>query len=622
MSPLTYKKLLDEQSGQVALKLVNEQTAANRATALRLFLAANALNIDDVIGDEMRFRHPEAMEIFINKLQSDGRSSRSISNTRAAFRPWKEAVIDHDTAQAIAAEKCTPFMEALKSVMANNPVKRVAKQAGVPPDMLRGWLLGKQPRPSSERYLSRVEIFFGLERSCLISLAGIKPCGYRAQLGGPAAPNPYNETVQQLATLQYCVKPGPTSQLRKQWREFMSYKTSNTTDLERTMRGKWSISPCPMLPQTDATWWAFIEGKEVASARFSWHKVSSFLGWLALGRAQGGKGLPLESVETLAWLAVPGFVEEYLDWCMQRIGERNRGATQFLALIASLVRPRFGYLTQSPELKETLPAEFKTQDWQKLCERQFRLTEKLVAAYHGEVDVSRDSFAPIREIIHLPQPMDAIVDMIRRMRADRPISAAPSIQAIWARDLALIKLLVSNPLRVRNVAHLTWKPDNTGDLYQRSDKSWWIRIAKRKFKNRKGAAGDSVYDCEVQESAWQDIERYIFKHRPILMKFPTDFVFLTRIEKGTNAHHPWNGLSPKVYALTTKYVPRCNGFRGHAIRHIVATSILKAPGGTHKVAARVLNDRVATVEQHYDGLTSNDGAHEMGRLLSAQFSRM
>jgi hypothetical protein len=87
-------------------------------------------------------------------------------------------------------------------------------------------------------------------------------------------------------------------------------------------------------------------------------------------------------------------------------------------------------------------------------------------------------------------------------------------------------------------------------------------------------------------------------------------------------HRPWAGVSPKVYALTGKYIPQCSGFSAHAFRHIVATSILKAPGGTHKTAAKVLNDRVATVEKHYDGLTSNDGASEMGRLLESQFNRM
>ncbi|WP_426174915.1 hypothetical protein [Massilia sp. TWR1-2-2] len=622
MSPLTYHTLLDEQSRQNQLCGANEQTANNRATALRNFMRANGMSADDVVGDEMRLRHPEAIERFVGMLQNDGRSTRSISNSRAAFRPWRDAVIEYDTLLALAMEKGTPFVEALKSVILGLPVKRVAKQTGVPPDMLRGWLLGKQPRPSSVKYLMRIEGFFGLERMSLSTLAAVKPKGYKVQLGGVPAPIQYNETAAMLAQQQYCCKPLPDAPLRQQWREFLKYKTCAVPQLRRTKRGKWRVTACPMAPRTDANWSIFSEGKEVTSARMAWAKVSSYLGWLCLPVERGGKSISVDNAQTLAWLAVPDFLEEYLDWCKDRIGRRNQGTIQFLALVASLVRPRFGYLLQRPELKESLPSEYKQSEWSKICEQQFDLTEQLVSAYHGEIEVSRDSFAPIRNLIELPQPMDAIVDMVRRMRADRPVGSSQSVEAIWARDLALIKLLTSNPLRMRNVAHLTWTADNTGELYQRTDKSWWIRIPKIKFKNRSGAAGDSVYDCEVQPSAWRDIERYLNVFRPKLLKFPSDLVFLTRLEKGTPGHRPWSGLSPKVHVLTEKYVPLCSGFSSHAFRHIVATSILKAPGGTHKTAAKVLNDRVATVEKHYDGLTSNDGAREMGKLLESQFSRM
>lgn len=621
LMPLTYQHLLDEQTRKISLDGLNEQTAANRATALRNFLCANKMRLDDVVGNEMRLKHPEAIERLVHMLEAEGRSPRSISNTRAAFRPWRDAVIEHDTARALAEEKGTPFVQALKSVLADSPVKRVAKQAGVPQDMLRGWLLGKQPRPSSAKYLMRIEAFFGLERSSLINLAGVKPRGYKPQLGGLPAPIQYNQTVLALTQQQYRCKPEPDSPLRQQWFEYVAYKTAAVPVLKRTKRGKWRISPCPLSPSTDANWWTFHDGKEVASARMAWQKTSSYLGWLSLPLERGGKGLPSDSVQTLAWLAIPDFLEEYLDWCKERVGARNQSATQFLAFVASLVRPRFGYLWQQPEMLTTLPGEYAAEDWTTLCERQLDLTEQLVSAYHGEIEVSRDSFEPIRKLVELQQPMEAIVDMIQRMRANRPVGS-PSMEAIWARDLALIKLLISNPLRRRNLAHLTWRPDNKGELYQRADKSWWIRISKTKFKNRKGAAGDSIYDCEVQSSAWEDLERYLFIYRPKLLRSPTDLVFLTRLERGTTSHRPWTELSAKVHELTAKYIPQCSGFRAHAFRHIVATSILKAEGGTHKTAARVLNDRVATIEKHYDGLTSNDGAREMGRLLGPQFSRM
>ena len=304
-------------------------------------------------------------------------------------------------------------------------------------------------------------------------------------------------------------------------------------------------------------------------------------------------------------------------------GVRNQGQMQFLATIASLVRPRFGYLRQRPELQRTLPAQYQDEQWEELCDRQFELVEQLVSAYHGEIGVSRNSFDPIRNVIDLPQPMDAVADMVQRMRADRPVGRHPRYEAVWARNLVLIKLLASNALRRRNLAHLTWRADNTGHLYQKEDRSWWIHIPRQQFKNTCGAAGDFDYDSPVHPSAWADIEKYLFVHRKMMMRGPTDLVFLTLEDRrSAGKNRPWLEMSATVSALTNRYLLRSPGIGPHAFRHIVATSILKADGGDHKTAAKVLNDRVSTVEKHYAGLRSADGAVRMAELLDGPFSRM
>ena len=253
---------------------------------------------------------------------------------------------------------------------------------------------------------------------------------------------------------------------------------------------------------SDNNWWAFLPVRdassgveilrEVASARINWAKVSAFLGWLRLDPRDGGIGLPTNQVETLAWLANPKFLEGYLDWTKDRVKARNSGAIQFLSFISSLVRPVAGYLRQTPELAETLPVEYRWESWDDMCDETFELVQDLVAAYDDEMQVSRDSFEPIMHILQLPQPMDAVADMVQRMRADRPI-ANPRAEAVWGRDIVLIKILASNPLRRRNLAHLTWRADNTGELHQREDKSWWLKIHKSKFKNVKCAAGEREF---------------------------------------------------------------------------------------------------------------------------------
>lgn len=170
---LTYSKLLEDQSLLVPLGQLNPQTASNRATALRLFLRANHTHETDVVGSEMRLDFPASMNRMIVVLREQGRSDRSISNVRSAVTPWKQAVVADDTLRARESDKLTPFNTELTRVLDGHPIKVVARQAGVPQDMLYGWLNGKSPRASSAKFIRRIESFFGLDREGLVSLAGI-----------------------------------------------------------------------------------------------------------------------------------------------------------------------------------------------------------------------------------------------------------------------------------------------------------------------------------------------------------------------------------------------------------------------------------------------------------------
>ena len=114
------------------------------------------------------------------------------------------------------------------------------------------------------------------------------------------------------------------------------------------------------------------------------------------------------------------------------------------------------------------------------------------------------------------------------------------------------------------------------------------------------------------------------------MRGPTDLFFVTA-HSGPSVKTvgnikpvpvPWVDLSGRVKELTYRYLYRCPGVGCHAFRHIVATAILKAPGGDFKTAALVLYDRIATVEKHYAFLTANVGGDRMSELLASSFKRM
>ncbi len=624
-SKYLYSDLLKRQEFQVISRAIGKQTAANRASALRSFLSVHKLTVDDPVGVEMRSEWPEALEQFLESLVLKGCSSRDVSNTKSLIMSWRNAVIDEDSLQAIEADKPTPFQVQLQALMARFPVKLVARTANVPPDMLRGWLQGKRPRASNDRYLHRLETFFAIPRGELCRAAGMATGG--GSWSAPDAEAPVIAYRQQLAGRtqdEYWLRPAETSPLRKQWIDFVAYKVALVPSLERSSKAQWRISPMPVKKPTPATWFNFHEGREVPSAGAAWSKVAGFLGWLGLTAERGGKAIPQEQLQTMAWLVDSRLVYEFIQWQKQRAGKLTGAGPDAIGWIQHLMRPEVGYFCQSPWLQATLPESYQHESWTALCERQFKYLSKLAHSLRGEVEVSRDPFEPLMHVVDLAEPLEAVVDMVQRMRADRPIGN-PVREAVWARDLALVKLLVSNPLRVRHFSNMTWRPDNTGNLYQRADGSWWVRFKSRYFKNARGAAGDLDYDSPVDDAVVQDLERYIYKHRPRLMRSPTDLLFLSngsRHDRSALSHSPWRDLSRRIEWLTRRYLWRCPGVGAHAMRQLTGTAIVKASPGEFVTVARVLNDRVATVERHYARFSSADGNKRMSELLRNSFKRM
>lgn len=626
MSPLTYTDLLHKQAYFVTTKQINAQTTANRATALRNFLRCNLVGEDDVIGEEMRSGYPEALEKFVLHLQASAASSRSISNTRAALSPWRYWVIEDDNLRAQDAEKPTAFRVELKRLIEGHSLKHVSKQAEIPYDMLLGWTTGKVPRASNTRMICRLESYFGTERGALTSLAGHTQTPRYRTTTGEASPNEYRETLGARVKDEYWFRPSETSALRSQWVEFSRYKTDEAPLLDRSAKGAWRISPLPLTPNTPANWFVFLDGQEVASAKAGWSKVGGFLGWLGLSIERGGMNMPAETLNTLAWFAVPGLFQRYLHWRKARAGNKyNSSAPESLGWVSALVRAEIGYFPQNPWLRDTLPPKYRTSDWKSMCSNQMTFCRKMTLSLRGKIEISRDPFLPIKHIVDLPEPMEALVDMVQRLRQNRPIGNIER-EAVWARDMLMLKLLASNPLRLRQFSHMTWKVDNTGNLYQKADGSWWILWKTKYFKNALGAAKDGDYDCPVQANVWPDLEKYLFKHRQRLLRSETNLVFLTK-EKSPGhpigeAHLPWKDLSRRVSELTSRHLWRSNGIGSHSFRHLIGTSIVKAGKGDFATAAAVLNDRLETVEKHYGRFNGKDGSTRMNELLGKSFRRM
>jgi integrase len=99
------------------------------------------------------------------------------------------------------------------------------------------------------------------------------------------------------------------------------------------------------------------------------------------------------------------------------------------------------------------------------------------------------------------------------------------------------------------------------------------------------------------------IDRYLGDYLPRLSKGTTARVFVSTTEPQIE----WNDLNNTFRNITKRYFVNCPGFGPHAMRHIVATALVKKHG-SFTAAAKVLHDKEETVRKHYGFLIGDDGA--------------
>lgn len=152
---------------------------------------------------------------------------------------------------------------------------------------------------------------------------------------------------------------------------------------------------------------------------------------------------------------------------------------------------------------------------------------------------------------------------------------------------------MSNPLRCKNIVTMTYKSDNSGNVYQSSNGRWRVRISGGGFKNR-SRVGGQVYDVPVASWLEPMLSDYVKYFRPVLIKEKTaDYLFLTCFGNRLDT------LSNQVSRITKRFIPGCPGFRPHAFRHLVATDWLMKHPNDFLTVAELLNDTIEVVMKNY-----------------------
>lgn len=503
--------------------------------------------------------------------------------------------------------------------------KGLVRSTGIPLATLNRWCKGNAPNARSLHYVTRLERYLGLTSGTLRDLL---PVSVFPEDAAPTAPIAFRERLKHNSRERYALTQ-PGERLRAQWSEFLQFKVSELpTDEEdeeddgemllRSRGGRWSSTTLPVAKPRPSNWARWYKGRYVPTAGVAWTNVSQFLGWLMLETASGGMGLPPEQAQDLVHFANRKYLLSFIEWKRERAGGMaHQGLLSFLRFASSLCNPRTGYLTQRFRAFQADEAD-TVENWRLRCKRTFDSIAKLRAELSDDAQSSRDSKEPISAILALPNPLNAVADMLIRMTAARP-STGGVREAVWARDVLLIKLTASNPLRIKNLRILTYRADNTGHLRQDGQGAWFIAIPRREFKNHAGAAKDRDYFMPGRKEVWGDIERYLPQYRPLILKSSTNAVFVT---ERYGDQFSEDALGGRFYVLTKRYLYGCPGAGPHAFRHIVATSILKASPNDWHAAAWALHDREETVRKHYAHLAQHDAAVWLSKAMDGAFSRI
>lgn len=294
-----------------------------------------------------------------------------------------------------------------------------------------------------------------------------------------------------------------------------------------------------------------------------------------------------------------------------------------------------------PNREETsLPG---VNEWQAYCARANEEYKSFTQTIKTDVNIggfqsSRDSIEIVRPYIRERQhPITLLTDLAVGLKRDIGLTRDTLHRAVLYRDLVLIEIGASNPVRISNAAEMRFVEGKRGheeddvNLYRKEDGSWHLKYEVYELKN---GVDRGRYDLPVNPMIWPDIEEYIYNQRPLLFGPESPYVFRhimrgwidrcsdEQKKKLRTSPMLYSGLSDKFVKYSQRFIPGCAGFGAHSCRHIVATEWLKNNPGSYAVAASILHDSEQVVKEAYDWCEPKDKAVFWYQHLSQVFGEM
>lgn len=576
------------------------QQYRNHLSTLHSYLAFCGKSTDSSIGAELGNNFDTQLRAYLTAINVAPRTRRDRTTHLKSIRRICQALAD---ARAPAAREKQPHLSAeLRRLVAQAavPPKVLAREAEVDPTTLYGWLKGATPREDTLPALRRLERRLGVARDSLVQLIE-RPKDRRSLITPVPA---FRERARQRTKHNLFLAEAALGEtFLSEWVAYFDYKTTAFPVIERQPRGHWRLIPESLSPSLSSL---ARRGHMVCpTAGIVVARLRSFIGVVRNLRAEdGGLGLPDTPPITMAWCAHPAALSCYLRWLETHSdGVRHNGHKAFARTVCSLVRPETGFLWQQPAVyRHRLPESVRppTDDaWQEMCARSHKLLRDYMRSANA---LSRIPEEPIADLLALPDPLKPIKEAIARIEADAAESPPGSVtEARLKRNALVLALLLSNPLRLRTLMSLTWLPNGQGTLKGSPEEGWRIQLQPQHLKTGSSLKG-GVYDAKVASWVKPLLDDYILEFRERLLGGNESPYLLVGHRDGSI----WAGLGKAVLKLTRNYIPGSPGFSPHAMRHLVATSWLRAHPDDFLTVAELLNDNLNTVLANYAHLRRDD----------------
>lgn len=582
-----------------------KQVLQNHKSALRSFLTLLEKTESSPVGSEFLADFDSTVDRLMASLPS--LSDRTKADRRSLLNAWRfsfeELAPDSNNRgrEASSAKSPdslrTPFHRRLKQAFlsAKTTPKAAARAAGISTSAIGRWARGAMPNARTLQDVKKLEPILGIPPGELFSLAANEVPVH--------SHNAFREALKERTLDEYRLKePEITPKLRDQWRAFFTYKTAvRPGKLKRHGRGYWNLEHIKDASTKPSS--LNSRGQTVsATAEATWGFCASFFGFLQLPVERGGLGYEGHVAQNLAWLVVPEAITAFLEFLTTRsAGIRHGTHRNFCAIVSTMANSKHGYLCQQPDFKLELPeAAIGGRSWSDMCEEACELAGTWKSLSKGQ---SRNPETPLQYFFEQECPLTPIFDAMGKLHFEASRLAAGAVhEAVLRRDEILLGVLVSNPLRAKNLCTLTYRADNSGNVYKSGAGNWRVRIPGEKFKNRWRTTG-TTYDVALPTWLTPLIDDYVRDFRPRLVADNADVGYFFPSSKTGGKI---SSLGKLVFSLTRRLIPQCGGISSHAFRSLVATYWLKLHPEDYLTVAELLNDTLEVVIKHYAKLKKED----------------